>query len=205
MKNIPCFWFCSFLLGVSLFLVSGCAGSKPSRFYTLNAMENTQDVRKNVVAEEQVFIGLDPVAIPGYLDRPQIVTIDKGNELHISEFDRWAGPLRENIERVLLENLSILLSGETVSVISEKRGIQFHYRLDVNVTRFDAVREGNVELKAQWSLVGEDRQQILVRESSVREPIGGKDCSERVSAMSRSLVKLSQDIAEEIKSASLKK
>jgi len=205
MKKPHYFWFSLFLFGASLFLLSGCASSKPSRFYALNSMENTQDAQKKVVAEQQVFIGLDPVAIPGYLDRPQMVTRDKGNELHISEFDRWAGPLRENIERVLLENLSILLSGEPVSVISEKRGIQFHYRLDVNVTRLDAVPEGNVELKAQWTLAGEDRQQILMRESSVREPIEGKDCNARVSAMSRSLGKLSQDIAEEIKSVSLKK
>lgn len=205
MKNIPCFWFSSFLLVVALFLFSGCASSKPSRFYALSSMETTQDVRKKVVAEQQVVIGLDLVAIPGYLDRPQIVTIDNRNELHISEFDRWAGPLRENVERVLLENLSILLSGEPVSVISERRGIPLHYRLVVNVTRLDAVREGNVELRAQWTLVGDDRQQILVRESSVREHIEGKDCSARVSAMSRSLGKLSQDIAEEIKSVSLKK
>ena len=50
-----------------------------------------------------------------------------------------------------------------------------------------------------------DRQQILVRESSIRERIERKDYSSRVSAMSRSLGKLSQDIAEEIKSVSLKK
>ncbi len=205
MKNITCFWFSSFLLGVSLFLFSGCASSKPSRFYALNAMQTTQDVRKKVVAEQQVIIGLEPVAIPGYVDRPQIVTIDKRNELHISEFDRWAGPLRENVERVLLENLSILLSGEPVSVISEKWGIPLHYRLAVNVTRLDVVREGNVELKAQWTLVDKDRQQILVRESDIHERIEGKDNSTRISAMSRSLGKLSRDIAEEIKSVSLRK
>jgi uncharacterized lipoprotein YmbA len=78
-----------------------------------------------------------------------------------------------------------------------------HYRLAVNVTRFDVVPEGNVELKAQWTLVGKDRQQILVRESSIRESIEGKDYSARVSAMSRSIEKLSRNIAQEIQSVSL--
>ena len=203
MKKRHHFWISLSLFGVSLLLVSGCAGSKPSRFYTLNAIETTQDVRKKVI-EQQVVIGLDPVAIPGYLDRPQIVTLGNGNELHISEFDRWAGPLRENVERVLIENLSALLSGEPVSVVSEKWGLPFHYRLAVNMTRLDVVRDGNVELKAQWTLAGADRQQILVRESGIRERVEGKDYSSRVSAMSRALGKLSQDIAEEIKSVSLK-
>ena len=205
MKHIPCIWFSSFLVVVSLFLFSGCGSSKASRFYTLNTMETTQDVQKKVVAEQQVVIGLEQVEIPDYMDRPQIVTKDRGNELHISEFDRWAGPLREDVERVLLGNLSILLSEVPVSVISEKWGVPVHYRLVVNVTRFDVGAEGNVELKAQWTLVGKDRQQIIVRETSIRERIEGKDYSAKVSAMSRSVAKLSQDIAEEIKSVSLKR
>jgi len=188
-----------------MFLISGCASSKPSRFYTLNAMETAQDAPKKVVEGQQVFIGLDPVAIPGYLDRPHMVTTDNGNELHISEYDRWAGPLRENIDRVILENLSILLSGEPVCVIGEKRGVTLHYRLAINFTRLDIVRERNVELKAQWTLVGQDGQPVLVRESIVSESIGDKDCSARVSAMSRSLGRLSRDIAEEIRSVSFEK
>jgi uncharacterized lipoprotein YmbA len=205
MKNVPCFWFSSLLLGILPLLISGCAGSKPSRFYTLNAIETTQDVKNRVVVEEQIVIGLGPVEIPAYLDRPQIVTINNSNELHISEFDRWAGPLREDVGRVLLENLSVLLSDEPVSVISERLGVPLHYRLAVNVTRFDVGTGGDVELKAQWSLVEKDSQQMLVRESGIRELIGGNGYGARVSAMSRAIGKLSREIADEIKTLSLKR
>jgi len=204
MNNISCCRFFSLLFIISLFVFSGCGSSKASRFYTLNTMESTQAVQKNVTAEQQIVIGLDPVEIPDYLDRPQIVTRYSGNELHISEFDRWAGPLREDMQRVLLENLSVLLSGEPVAVISETWGVPLDYRLAVNITRFDVAAEEDVELKAQWTLVGKDKQEIIVRESSMRERIEDKGYSAVVSAMSRSLGKLSQDIAEEIKSVLLK-
>lgn len=205
MKNIPCCRFFSFLFIISLFVFSGCAGSKPSRFYALSAIEKAQNLQKKAAAERQVVIGLDPVEIPDYLDRPQIVTANSRNELHISEFDRWAGPVREEVGRVLLENLSALLSDTPVAVISETWGVPLDYRLAVNITRFDVAAEEEVGLKAQWTLVGKDRQEIIVRESSILERIEGKGYSAVVSAMSRSLGKLSQDIAEEIKSVSLKK
>ena len=205
MKNIPCCRFFSFIFIILLCLFSGCASSKPSRFYALNAIGNRQDLQKKAAAEQQVIIGLDPVEIPDYLDRPQIVTTNSGNELNISEFDRWAGPLRDDVGRVLLENLSALLSDTSVAVISETWGVPLDYRIAVNITRFDVAAEGDVELKAQWTLVDNDRKQILVRETDIRERIEGKGHSAGVSAMSRSLGKLSQDIAEEIKSISLKK
>ena len=204
MKNITCFRFFSLFFILFLCLFSGCASSKPSRFYALNAIEAMQDLQKKVVAEQQVVIGLDTAEIPDYLDRPQIVIKNNRNELHISEFDRWAGPLRDDVGRVLLENLSALLSDTPVAVISETWGVPLDYRLAVNITRFDVAAEEDVELKAQWTLVGKDKQEIIVRESSIRERIEGKGYSAVVSAMSRSLGKLSQDIAEEIKSVLLK-
>jgi uncharacterized lipoprotein YmbA len=183
-------------------LFSGCGGTGPSRFYTLNSLNGMEAVL-TVSPEKRISVLVNPVEIPDYLDRPQIVTRTGRNELTIAEFDRWTGSLREDIERVLIENLSILLSQSPVSVVSAKWGMPLHYRLAVNVTRFDVVPEGNVELKAQWTLVGKDRQQILVRESSIRESIEGKDYSARVSAMSRSIEKLSRNIAQEIQSVSL--
>ncbi|MDA8239353.1 MAG: PqiC family protein [Nitrospiraceae bacterium] len=203
MKKISYYWVFSFLLGGLLFLLSGCASSKPSKFYALNTMKISQDVRRTAFSDKHISIGLGPVEIPDYLDRPQIVTRTGQNELLIAEFERWTGSLREDIERVLLENLSILVSQETISVVSTKGGMPFHYRLAVNVIRFDVMPEGDVELKAQWVVAGKEMQQILMRESDIREQIKGKDYSERVSAMSRALEKLSRDIGEGIKSVSV--
>jgi len=199
MKNIPWFWLYSFF-GVVLFLFSGCASSKPSRFYTLDTMKPMQDVRKGTAAEQQVAVGLGPVEIPDYLDRPQIVTRSSGNELEIAEFDRWAGSLREDVARTLMENLSVLLAQDNASVVSWRWNSPFNFRIIVDILRFDAMPDDNLVLKAQWSIVGaDDGKAPIVHASGFSEKIQGNDYNAKITAMSRTLGMLSRDIAEAIK------
>jgi uncharacterized lipoprotein YmbA len=54
-------------------------------------------------------IGIGPVTLPKYLDRPQIVTFTSPYALNVVEFDRWAEPLESTFVRVLAENLALLL------------------------------------------------------------------------------------------------
>lgn len=200
MKNIPLFWFSSFLFGVLLIMFSGCASSRPSRFYTLDTMKSAQNVQKKVDTEQQVAIGVGPVEIPDYLDRSQIVTRNSGNELQIAEFDRWAGSLREDIARTLTENLSVLLSQDNASVVTSRWGSTFNFRIVVNILRFDVMPDGNLVLKAQWIVVGaDDRKSLVVRTSGLSEAIQGSDYSAKITAMSRALEMLSRDIADAIK------
>ena len=67
-------------------------------------------------------IGVFPVAMPDYLDRPQVVTRVSENEIKLDEFNRWAEPLKENFYTVLVENLSTLLSNEKIIKTSHNLG-----------------------------------------------------------------------------------
>ena len=73
----------------SLFAVTSCSiggKSSPSHFYMLGPqIENT-----NIQNMDDISMGVGPIIIPGYIDRPQIVTKTETAELHLSEFDRWA-------------------------------------------------------------------------------------------------------------------
>lgn len=60
-------------------------------------------------AGKEETIGVGPVSIPDSLDRSQIATLSGGNEVIIAEFDRWSGSCRDEIARVMTENLSALL------------------------------------------------------------------------------------------------
>lgn len=181
--------------------VIGCAGtSAPSRFYTLRSLGDQKPAQIVPSAAQSVSVGIGPVVIPDYLDRPQIVVRTGQNELHLSEYDRWAGSLQDDIARVLAEDISVLLSGDQVAVFSRRWDLSMDYTVEIDITRFDIMPGNNVSLKAQWSIFDrEGRSAIAIRESVVSEPISDGDYSGKVAAMSQALERLSADIAEAIR------
>src|SRR5664279_3044471 len=95
-----------FTLAIFMVLLTGCASSPSSKFYQLNPGQNKTSVTGDVSLDQSQVIAIGPVRIPDYLDRPQIVTRSGKNELKLSEFDRWAGSLESDVNRVLVEDIS---------------------------------------------------------------------------------------------------
>ena len=179
-----------------LFLV-GCGSTKPAKFYALSPMST--GMNQATTHGGAVSVRLDPVKIPDYLDRPQIVLRSGRNELVVSEYNRWAGSLPDDFARVLAENLMTLLAGDNVAVTTQRR-ISSDYRLNVDVLLFDIMPDGLVQLRASWSLSGKDEVMVVpMHPVAVDEMVEGTDYSARVNAMSRALEKLGRDMAEVIK------
>ena len=103
---------CNVIAALALVL-TGCSSTSPSRFFVLTS----QDRLVAGHLQSDVSIGVGPIVLPHYLDRPQIVTRTGQNELRLAEFDRWAEPLTENVSRVLTEDLCKLLETEQVSIV----------------------------------------------------------------------------------------
>jgi len=193
-------------LGASVMILGGCIGGKssPSKFYVLSALPHPETTKKVAAAEQGVAIGVGPVSLPPYLDRPEIVTRSGGNKLHLAEFDRWAEPLRQNFIRVLGENLSILIPTDRTALYPWERSVPINYQVVVEVAHFEGRVDGNSSLMARWSIFGADgKQELLVGQSSFSQSIGPpQDYEATVSAMSRSLADFSREIAAAIKTLS---
>jgi uncharacterized lipoprotein YmbA len=186
---------------VPLFL-NGCGSSRQARFYTLASIQSPPAaVKQTSVAEGPITVGIGPVEIPDYLDRPQVVIRTAENEIIVSEYDRWGGPLRRDITRVVLEDLSVLLASNQVSVVPWTHGGILHCRAALDVIRFDTTPGKEVWLRAKWTVFGQDGKTVaMVRESNIREPLSSKDVSTIVAAMSQAVGKLSQEMASGIAS-----
>ena len=155
------------------------------------------------MAAPGVSIGIGLIDIPDYLHRQQIVTRTGQNELKIAEFDRWVGSLEEDISRVLVENLSILLAEDRVSVFPWKQSVPMDYIVAVDILRFDGKPGEQVVLKARWTIRGKkDKKMVLAHETNIGEDMEGYDYNTMVAAMSRALVNLSRDIATALRSLS---
>jgi hypothetical protein len=182
-------------------ILSGCGTSPPSKFYALNAVK-AQDVSGQVTtAPHIVLVAVGPIQIPEYLDRPQIVTRTAQNDLTFNEFDRWGGSLRDDIERVLIEDLSGLLASNGAAVLSWQRRTTGGYRVPVEVNRFDAVPGGSVLLKATWGIASHDGTKVFLTQAfSINQALSGNDYNTVVAGMSQALGALSQEIATSVKS-----
>ncbi|MDH3269897.1 MAG: PqiC family protein [Gemmatimonadota bacterium] len=178
-------------------MLAACLGprSDPSSFYLLNATLQPQQG-----AAMPVVLGLGPISLPGYLDRPQIVVRVGENEIALAESDRWAEPLPDNLARALEENLSALLPGASFVSYPWYASAAPDYGIEVQVRRFEADSAGEVVLDATWQITQDggliERRATLVGESAV-----GTDRASTVAALSRALGRLGGEIASGVRRA----
>ena len=192
-----------FLISVTCVFVLnflGCGTSQPSHFYLLRALSPASASGLSETKQSSLSIGLGPVTLPEYLDRPQIVTRASAHEVELAEFHKWAEPLSENTSHVLGENLSALLSTDRIVQYPWKRSIHPDYQLSLEVIQFDGTKSQEAVLKVRWTLVGNDGKNVLQEKTSqFTEILRGPEYEDLVEAMSRMLDSLAQEIADAIK------
>ena len=182
-------------------VLNACTGTtKPSNFYVLSALPESETAAKTVGNENALAIGIGPITLPIYLDRSQIVTRIDRNELKMDEFNRWAEPLKENFFRVLAENLSVLLNTVDVSIYPRRILRPVDYQVPIDVTRFDVTADGQALLIAYWAILGQDGRKILLKKKSIlRADTASMNYKDMVATQNQVLSELSRAIAAEIK------
>jgi uncharacterized lipoprotein YmbA len=186
---------------IGLLALTACGASKPSQFYVLNSMSPTELSRETISIGRGLAIGLEPVDMPEYLDRPEIVSRGGGNQLELGEFDRWAEPLDRNIERVVARNLSVLLDTDRVFVLPVRRRLDLRYRVVIDILRFNLVKEGETLLEVRWAVLdAETDGELMIATSSHGNPVAVQNYDSVVSSMNENLAELSREIATAISS-----
>ena len=174
--------------------LAGCLGtSRPVDFFTLTPLPRPA---AGGDALPGTIIALYPVVIPEYLDRPQIVTRADDNQIRLSEFNRWGGPLKHAFANVLVENLNVLLAGRRANVMFDTLTFDPSYLVTVTVNRFDGRLGDTVWLNAAWSIWDVKAKKMLaVKTSLFQETPADQSYAALVAAESRALAGLSREIA----------
>jgi uncharacterized lipoprotein YmbA len=145
-------------------------------------------------------VGITKIGIPDYLSRPQIATRVGPNEIQYNEFNRWAGPLKENFSRVLVANLTRLIGTENVFIDTWLTMVPVDYQVWVEVIRFDAGPQGDVTLTAKWALYQHNEKKLLtIRTFDQHEATNAAGYEAMASAGSRAVAALSSEIADAIR------
>ena len=183
---------------LAVLCVTGCLGrtSPPAEFYTLSPLPRTEG---GAAPGAGSAVAVGAVMMPTVLERPQILTRTSDNQVSYSEYHRWAGMLKDDVTRVLIENLSILVKGSGRTVLSADVVANPVYRLSVTVNQFDGRLGDKVWLRAVWAIRDpKANQMIAVRTAVIDQPVAASDYAALVAAQSRALEALSREIAPEI-------
>jgi len=173
-------------------LLVGCS-SKNSEFFILNPT-TFANIQQHSTCRQTIMV--ERVKIPGYIDKPEIVTRINPNQLIQAEFHRWGEPLSGNISDVIAENLSQQLAQDRILTYPRLTTSPINYYLTLKVNQFDVDSAGLSILKVTWTLYNQHRKLIMTRNPSycfyARDPNNYTDITH---AMNNNLAALSSDLA----------
>ncbi|MES9975186.1 MAG: PqiC family protein [Candidatus Thiodiazotropha sp.] len=185
---------------IALFLAllfSGCAGtsSQPTRFYRLDGQPGKTEAISLKPLPGQQLLGIGPIKLAAYLDRPQIIERQTQHRLQLHEFDHWAGSLQENIIQVVTHLMRQKLTDMKVIDYPWHGTIRPDYEVLMTINRFE--REGDrIWLQMRWSLIrSSDNRLMEMQRLAIEEPLQGSGVEAGVVAANRALGQMAERMA----------
>ena len=179
-------------------MVSACAhDTKPVEFYRLSADVGLKQSAKSIVNTKEVIVGLGPIRIPEYLNRPQIMVAISDNQYSISEEHRWAENLDQNILLALYKVLPAQLNTDHVFRYPWSQRQDINYQVSIDILDLTINPQGQSQFIAQWSIKVKEKANIDKRfECSL--PASTTDYALMVKVQSQCLTQLGQAISKSL-------
>jgi uncharacterized lipoprotein YmbA len=178
--------------------LSAClgGGTKPSFYALSNA---TDAATAPLAAKPELGLAVGPIEFPRYLDRPELVTRDGANQLIVADSHRWGGSLRNDISRVVADDLGRLLGTSRVVTYPTEPRFKANYRVLLDIREFERIAGGDVVLRVRWTIAAmPSGAAVVVEESRIAQPVASSSWNDVVAAESAALATLTHQIAERI-------
>jgi uncharacterized lipoprotein YmbA len=180
-------------------MMTACSSSPEIRYYMLSAERTSPN---EVAAITRTPVGpyaIDTVIIPDLLDRPQIVLRTSANAVEILDYDRWAAPLPDQLQRVLITDLSARLGSNALIDPGLPTNLRAARRITVSILAFDPVRRGESSLEASWVISDAKSGPAVTSSKSFRArhvaQAAGSDVKDIVGTLSGLVTEVADDIA----------
>jgi uncharacterized protein len=190
-------------LAALVLMLGGCTVLAPqkdeTRFFVLMPVQDGA-APAAVSTSHPLTLGLGPVTIPAYVNRPEVVTRMSDSELKVSDTDRWGEHLDTNVTRVLASDLSDQLGTQQILSYPWPVKTPIDYSVSVAFQRLERTADGHVVIEANWTIRdGKDEKIVQNGATSINDP-SGPDTASATQAMSRGLAQVTLQIAQAIAS-----
>jgi uncharacterized lipoprotein YmbA len=168
-----------------------------SKFYVLTPTADPPSAPANTQTSAGDFtLGLGPIKLPPYLDRPEVVTRTAPNQLDLSKTDRWGESLQNNFNSVLSRDLAAQLGTQQIVPFPWFSTTHVDLEVQIEVYRFETDSQGSAQLSAKWTVLDSTGKNILyTAESNLTQPSKPGDTADAAAALSRTVTDLSREIA----------
>lgn len=178
---------------LALTMLIGCGSSPLPNHYLLTA---NAPPASDVTSE--LTIGLGPVFVADFLERPQVVTNSGSNRLEVDDLHRWAEPLDAGILRVMVVNMAELLGTERVSVFPWRRDETPDVAVRIILIELDHLG-GQAQLGVRWVVVDVASDTVVSQNLSRYTQRSTRGPQDLVQSYSDLFAELAADIASEIR------
>jgi uncharacterized lipoprotein YmbA len=167
--------------------------SKVARNYVLDPLPG---VGPAPAAGTGPVVGIERVSIPGWLDRLQVTGRAASGAVVTDEYSRWAEPLPRGVQRVVAENLVVLLPDRRVLTAPFSPRDTVAHRVELTLVEAARQTDGSVLVEARWDIVGPAGDVLARRRSTHRSSPTKLGAAGAVEGLNGALAALSRDIAE---------
>lgn len=184
------------------FVLSGCASSPKTTYYTLSAAP----IAPAVTNKQNMRVMVGPISLPDMVDQPQLVVQSSDNEVKLQEYHRWAGSLKSNVARVIAANLARDLGTTNVWSFSQTTQTNFDFQVLIDVQNIESKLGESVVLDVLWTIKPKTSPtyksaptQVKMGRSLVRVPVTDPGVEALVAAQSKAFALASADIAKDVR------
>ena len=148
---------------VLLLLVSACNSTAPTQFFMLHAESGISTLPAAAPFDKNLLVGLGPIHLPDYLNRPQIVVEISENQYRLDEQHRWAERLDQNIDRTLAKFLADRLGLAQIIRYPWAQRQTINYQISIDIMEFHQTADGFSRLTAQWQIKHREQTPVSKR------------------------------------------
>jgi uncharacterized lipoprotein YmbA len=179
-----------------ILVFAGCRSVTPSvSYYILNAATEGPMSPAGADDHPATTIGINPIELPGYLNRAQMVKRTGPNQLEVSSRHRWADYPDRMVQRVLGDNLQLLMTNARVYTAPWPAGPKPDITVDVTFLELIGTTDKDMLLDAVWSITVAGEPSPPHR-TTLSEMITGSGYADLAAAHSRVLEALCREVSD---------
>lgn len=176
--------------------LTACQQSPRKNYYLLSGPTQQTEVTSAITQA----IGIGPIELPGYLQRPQMVRHQGDNALNMADNHFWAEPLDKGIVRVLALHLTLRDNSRMMLPFPWRGDSKPNLSLRLHIHELKLI-DGHASMNATWKLFDNTHKNTLLQQHFIRSVKAKDNANGMASAYSELFAQLANEMDKALNSS----